>query len=82
MLPLDVLSYHYLRSLCNFIVFVFFSVRDRKEANSFALSLMYGKTAYHYQIQQDKSGKLAMPEGTKFDTLWQVEPPFSFSFYL
>ncbi|XP_027884685.1 tyrosine-protein kinase ZAP-70 [Xiphophorus couchianus] len=49
-----------------------FLVRDRKEANSFALSLMYGKTAYHYQIQQDKSGKLAMPEGTKFDTLWQL----------
>lgn len=27
---------------------------------------------YHYLISQDKAGKYCIPEGTKFDTLWQV----------
>uniref|UniRef100_A0A3Q3KIV8 Tyrosine-protein kinase n=1 Tax=Monopterus albus TaxID=43700 RepID=A0A3Q3KIV8_MONAL len=49
-----------------------FLVRDRDESGTFALSLLYGKTVYHYQILQDKSGKYSMPEGTKFDTLWQL----------
>ncbi|KAE8293974.1 Tyrosine-protein kinase ZAP-70 [Larimichthys crocea] len=34
--------------------------------------MMYGKTVYHYQILQDKSGKYSMPDGTKFDTIWQL----------
>uniref|UniRef100_A0A8C7K8U2 Tyrosine-protein kinase n=1 Tax=Oncorhynchus kisutch TaxID=8019 RepID=A0A8C7K8U2_ONCKI len=50
-----------------------FLVRDREESGTFALSLVYGKTAYHYQILHDKSGKYSMPEGTKFDTVWQVD---------
>ncbi|XP_076007460.1 tyrosine-protein kinase ZAP-70 [Genypterus blacodes] len=49
-----------------------FLVRDRDESGTFALSMMYGKTVYHYQILQDKSGKFSMPEGTKFDTIWQL----------
>uniref|UniRef100_A0A4W6CTA2 Tyrosine-protein kinase n=1 Tax=Lates calcarifer TaxID=8187 RepID=A0A4W6CTA2_LATCA len=49
-----------------------FLVRDREESGTFALSMMYGKTVYHYQILQDKSGKFSMPEGTKFDTIWQL----------
>ncbi|KAI4872298.1 hypothetical protein NFI96_027726 [Prochilodus magdalenae] len=49
-----------------------FLVRERDESGTFALSVMYGKTAYHYQILQDKSGKYSMPEGTKFDTIWQL----------
>ncbi|KAK7888873.1 hypothetical protein WMY93_024433 [Mugilogobius chulae] len=49
-----------------------FLVRDRGEAGTFALSMMYGKTLYHYQILEDKSGKYSMPEGTKFDTIWQL----------
>ncbi|XP_068563672.1 tyrosine-protein kinase ZAP-70 [Cebidichthys violaceus] len=49
-----------------------FLVRDRDESGSFALSMVYGKTVYHYQILQDKSGKYSMPEGTKFDTVWQL----------
>ncbi|XP_039984730.1 tyrosine-protein kinase ZAP-70 isoform X2 [Xiphias gladius] len=49
-----------------------FLVRDREESGTFALSMMYGKTVYHYQILQDKSGKYSMPEGTKFDTIWQL----------
>lgn len=54
---------------------VFFSVcrvRQRNEFGTFALSMVYGKTVYHYQIIHDKSGKYSMPEGTKFDTVWQV----------
>ncbi|KAK9519554.1 hypothetical protein VZT92_022278 [Zoarces viviparus] len=49
-----------------------FLVRDRDESGSFALSVVYGKTVYHYQILQDKSGKYSMPEGTKFDTVRQL----------
>ncbi|XP_056270918.1 tyrosine-protein kinase ZAP-70 isoform X2 [Pseudoliparis swirei] len=49
-----------------------FLVRDRQESGSFALSMVYGKTVYHYQILLDKSGKHSMPEGTKFDTIWQL----------
>ncbi|KAK2835283.1 hypothetical protein Q5P01_015767 [Channa striata] len=49
-----------------------FLVRDREESGTFALSMIYGKTVYHYQILQDKSGKYSMPEGTKFDTIWQL----------
>ncbi|XP_034555636.1 tyrosine-protein kinase ZAP-70 [Notolabrus celidotus] len=49
-----------------------FLVRDRDESGTYALSMMYGKTVYHYQILQDKSGKYSMPEGTKFDTIWQL----------
>lgn len=49
-----------------------FLVREREESSTFALSMVYGKTVYHYQILQDKSGKISMPEGTKFDTIWQL----------
>ncbi|KAM9384738.1 tyrosine-protein kinase ZAP-70 isoform 1-T2 [Pholidichthys leucotaenia] len=49
-----------------------FLVRDREQSGTFALSVMYGKTVYHYQILQDKSGKFSMPDGTKFDTIWQL----------
>ncbi|XP_054646905.1 tyrosine-protein kinase ZAP-70 [Dunckerocampus dactyliophorus] len=49
-----------------------FLIRDREEPGTFALSVMYGKSVYHYQILQGKSGKYSMPEGTKFDTLWQL----------
>ncbi|KAM4628672.1 tyrosine-protein kinase ZAP-70 isoform 1-T3 [Polymixia lowei] len=49
-----------------------FLVRDREVSDTFALSVVYGKTMYHYQILRDKSGKYSMPEGTKFDTIWQL----------
>ncbi|EOA94575.1 Tyrosine-protein kinase ZAP-70, partial [Anas platyrhynchos] len=49
-----------------------FLLREKKENGSYALSLVYGKTVYHYRIDQDKSGKYSIPEGTKFDTLWQL----------
>ncbi|KAM9762121.1 tyrosine-protein kinase ZAP-70 isoform 1-T2 [Menidia menidia] len=49
-----------------------FLIREKETAGTFALSVIYGKTVYHYQIIQDKSGKWSMPEGTKFDTIWQL----------
>ncbi|KAM8941870.1 tyrosine-protein kinase ZAP-70 isoform 1-T3 [Lycaon pictus] len=49
-----------------------FLLRPRKEQGTYALSLIYGKTVYHYLISQDKAGKYCIPEGTKFDTLWQL----------
>lgn len=49
-----------------------FRLRPRKEQGTYALSLVYGKTVYHYLISQDKAGKYCIPEGTKFDTLWQL----------
>ncbi|KAM4051185.1 tyrosine-protein kinase ZAP-70 [Anomaloglossus baeobatrachus] len=49
-----------------------FLIRERKESGTFALSIVYGKTVYHYRINLDKSGKYSIPEGTKFDTLWQL----------
>lgn len=54
-----------------------FRLRPRKEQGTYALSLVYGKTVYHYLISQDKAGKYCIPEGTKFDTLWQVGRPCS-----
>lgn len=59
---------------------LFLRIRDREESGTYALSMMYGKTVYHYQILQDKSGKFSMPEGTKFDTVWQVGPRALFFF--
>ncbi|EPQ05225.1 Tyrosine-protein kinase ZAP-70 [Myotis brandtii] len=49
-----------------------FLLRPRKEQGTYALSMIYGKTVYHYLISQDKAGKYCIPEGTKFDTLWQL----------
>ncbi|KAM9796202.1 tyrosine-protein kinase ZAP-70 [Syngnathus typhle] len=49
-----------------------FLIREREDSGSFALSVMYGRSVYHYQILQDKSGKYYMPDGMKFDTIWQL----------
>lgn len=29
----------------------------------------------HYRIDKDRAGKLSIPDGKKFDTLWQVNKP-------
>jgi len=29
----------------------------------------------HYRIDKDRAGKLSIPDGKKFDTLWQVIKP-------
>lgn len=30
----------------------------------------------HYRIDRDRAGKLSIPDGKKFDTLWQVNTDF------
>ena len=53
--------------------FFFSSCRIRqKDASSYALCLLHEGQAMHYRIDKDMSGKLSIPEGRKFDTLWQV----------
>ncbi|XP_038634071.1 tyrosine-protein kinase ZAP-70 isoform X2 [Scyliorhinus canicula] len=47
-------------------------LRQRKEVGAYALSMLYGKSAFHYRIDLDKSGKFSIPDGSKFDTLWQL----------
>ncbi|KAJ6655155.1 hypothetical protein lerEdw1_005633 [Lerista edwardsae] len=49
-----------------------FLMRERKEKGSYALSLVYGKSVYHYRIAHGKSGKYFIDDGTKFDTLLQL----------
>ncbi|KAM4710406.1 tyrosine-protein kinase ZAP-70 [Discoglossus pictus] len=49
-----------------------FLMREGRELGTSALSVVYGKTVYHYKIYHDKSGKYSIPEGTRFDTLWQL----------
>ncbi|XP_044282115.1 tyrosine-protein kinase ZAP-70 [Varanus komodoensis] len=49
-----------------------FLMRQKREKGMYALSLIYGKTVYHYRIKQDKAGKYSVEDGTKFDTLWQM----------
>ncbi|XP_007899176.1 tyrosine-protein kinase ZAP-70 [Callorhinchus milii] len=49
-----------------------FLLRERNTPGTYALSMIYGKTVYHYKIDMDKSGKFSIPEGSKFDTLWQL----------
>ncbi|XP_078252229.1 tyrosine-protein kinase SYK isoform X2 [Rhinoraja longicauda] len=49
-----------------------FLIRDRDDMGSYALCLIYDGKIYHYRIDRDKTGKLSIPDGKKFDTLWQM----------
>ncbi|XP_069784498.1 tyrosine-protein kinase SYK isoform X2 [Narcine bancroftii] len=49
-----------------------FLIRDRDDKGSYALCLIHEGKIYHYRIDRDKAGKLSIPEGKKFDTLWQM----------
>ncbi|XP_038660658.1 tyrosine-protein kinase SYK isoform X1 [Scyliorhinus canicula] len=49
-----------------------FLIRERDDKGSYALCLIHGGKTYHYRIDRDKTGKLSMPAGKKFDTLWQM----------
>ncbi|XP_063769755.1 tyrosine-protein kinase SYK isoform X5 [Pseudophryne corroboree] len=48
-----------------------FLIRERDSNGSYALCLMHDRKVSHYRIDRDKTGKLSIPEGKKFDTLWQ-----------
>nr|XP_046223992.1 tyrosine-protein kinase SYK-like [Oncorhynchus gorbuscha] len=49
-----------------------FLIRQRDLNGSYALCLLHGSQVMHYRIDKDKAGKLSIPDGKKFDTLWQL----------
>ncbi|XP_043570023.1 tyrosine-protein kinase SYK isoform X2 [Chiloscyllium plagiosum] len=49
-----------------------FLIRERDDKGSYALCLTHEGKIYHYRIDRDKTGKLSIPDGKKFDTLWQM----------
>lgn len=58
-----------------------FLIRER-ETNaklvSYALCLLHNNQVMHYRIDKDKAGKLSIPDGKKFDTLWQLVEHYSY----
>uniref|UniRef100_A0A8B9JZY1 non-specific protein-tyrosine kinase n=1 Tax=Astyanax mexicanus TaxID=7994 RepID=A0A8B9JZY1_ASTMX len=45
---------------------------------SFALCLLHNHQVMHYRIDRDKAGKLSIPDGKKFDTLWQLVEHYTY----
>ncbi|XP_061433739.1 tyrosine-protein kinase SYK-like isoform X1 [Lethenteron reissneri] len=54
-----------------------FLIRQRNTGGSFAISLVFKKKVFHYVVDTDKSTKLSIPEGRKFDALWQMVEHYS-----
>ncbi|XP_030326069.1 tyrosine-protein kinase SYK isoform X2 [Strigops habroptila] len=48
-----------------------FLIRERDSNGSYALCLLNDGKVLHYRIDRDKTGKLSIPDGKRFDTLWQ-----------
>lgn len=48
-------------------------IRQRDLNGSYALCLLHEGQVMHYRIDRDRTGKLSIPDGKKFDTLWQVK---------
>ncbi|XP_076875760.1 tyrosine-protein kinase SYK isoform X2 [Brachyhypopomus gauderio] len=55
-----------------------FLIRQRDANGSFALCLLHNGQVMHYRIDKDKTGKLSIPDGKKFDTLWQLVDHYSY----
>lgn len=55
-----------------------FLIRERDSNGSFAISMISEGKAYHYRIDKDKTGKLSIPDGKKFDTLWQLVEHYTY----
>uniref|UniRef100_A0AAR2IUM8 Tyrosine-protein kinase n=1 Tax=Pygocentrus nattereri TaxID=42514 RepID=A0AAR2IUM8_PYGNA len=55
-----------------------FLIRQRDTNGSFALGLLHNGQVMHYRIDKDKAGKLSIPDGKKFDTLWQLVEHYSY----
>lgn len=55
-----------------------FLIRARDNSGSYALCLLHEGKVLHYRIDRDKTGKLSIPEGKKFDTLWQLVEHYSY----
>ncbi|KAL4617648.1 tyrosine-protein kinase SYK isoform X1 [Arapaima gigas] len=55
-----------------------FLIRQRDNKGSYALCLLHNGQVMHYRIDKDKAGKLSIPDGKKFDTLWQLVEHYSY----
>ncbi|XP_043916753.1 tyrosine-protein kinase SYK isoform X2 [Protopterus annectens] len=55
-----------------------FLIRERDNNGSFAISMVSEGKTYHYRIDKDKTGKLSIPDGKKFDTLWQLVEHYTY----
>lgn len=55
-----------------------FLIRERDDKGSYALCLLNDGKVLHYRIDRDKTGKLSIPDGKKFDTLWQLVEHYSY----
>uniref|UniRef100_A0A8D0H460 Tyrosine-protein kinase n=1 Tax=Sphenodon punctatus TaxID=8508 RepID=A0A8D0H460_SPHPU len=55
-----------------------FLIRERDNNGSYALCLLHDGKVLHYRIDKDKTGKLSIPDGKKFDTLWQLVEHYSY----
>ncbi|KGL74123.1 Tyrosine-protein kinase SYK [Tinamus guttatus] len=55
-----------------------FLIRERDNSGSYALCLLNDGKVLHYRIDRDKTGKLSIPEGKRFDTLWQLVEHYSY----
>uniref|UniRef100_A0A3B3Y5D4 Tyrosine-protein kinase n=1 Tax=Poecilia mexicana TaxID=48701 RepID=A0A3B3Y5D4_9TELE len=55
-----------------------FLIRQRDQNGSYALCLLHEGQVMHYRIDRDSTGKLSIPDGKKFDTLWQLVEHYSY----
>uniref|UniRef100_A0AAY4B8M1 Tyrosine-protein kinase n=1 Tax=Denticeps clupeoides TaxID=299321 RepID=A0AAY4B8M1_9TELE len=55
-----------------------FLIRQRDTNGSYALCLLHSGHVMHYRIDKDKTGKLSIPDGKKFDTLLQLVEHYSY----
>lgn len=55
-----------------------FLIRQRDQDGSYALCLLHEGQVMHYRIDRDRTGKLSIPDGKKFDTLWQLVEHYSY----
>ena len=54
-----------------------FLVRERVQANSFALCVFFHLTVYHYKLDMNKLGQLSIENGQRFENLLQVVDHYS-----
>lgn len=55
-----------------------FLIRQRDKNGSYALCLLHDGQVMHYRIDKDRTGKLSIPDGKKFDTIWQLVEHYSY----
>uniref|UniRef100_A0A665V8B1 Tyrosine-protein kinase n=1 Tax=Echeneis naucrates TaxID=173247 RepID=A0A665V8B1_ECHNA len=55
-----------------------FLIRQRDTNRSYALCLLHEGEVLHYRIDRDQANKLSIPDGKKFDTLWQLVEHYSY----